>query len=254
MGFKKRIIGMIVVLGDQAVQSFGYRRYLPLGKPSVLAENLDRWGADEIIVLSIDRFRSNLGPNIKILQSIAEVVSTPIAYGGGIRNLEDALSAIHAGADRLVLDQIFHFNQDEISKIAEVVGSQAVILSLPVVLRENTLFHLDYLSGKLEILNPETDTFLKRKSVSEIFLVDYENEGKRNSFNESLLEYFKEIQSVIAFGGISEPDQMSRILGKSQVSAVACGNFLNYREHSIQNFKQDLGNLVRKPVYKPYSS
>ena len=47
---RKRLIGVITVKGGWAVQSFGYARHLPLGRPEILAENLDRWGADEILV------------------------------------------------------------------------------------------------------------------------------------------------------------------------------------------------------------
>ena len=61
----KRLIGIITVLNGWAVQSFGYKKYLPIGRPHIIAENLDRWGADEIIILSIDRSRHSLGPTNK---------------------------------------------------------------------------------------------------------------------------------------------------------------------------------------------
>ena len=35
---KKRIIGTIIVKSDYAVQSFGFKKYLPLGKPEILAK------------------------------------------------------------------------------------------------------------------------------------------------------------------------------------------------------------------------
>ena len=57
----KRLAGVITVKDGWAVQSFGFRSYLPLGRPEVLAENLDRWGADEIILQCIDR--GDLGPD-----------------------------------------------------------------------------------------------------------------------------------------------------------------------------------------------
>ena len=38
---KKRLIGVITVLNGWAVQSFGYKNYLPLGRPEVLAKNLE---------------------------------------------------------------------------------------------------------------------------------------------------------------------------------------------------------------------
>ena len=58
---RKRLIAVVTVLDGLAVQSFGYQRYLPLGKPECLVENLDRWGVDEIFVQVIDRSARNLG-------------------------------------------------------------------------------------------------------------------------------------------------------------------------------------------------
>ena len=46
-----RLIGAVIVRGGIAVQSIGYKKWLPLGKPECLVQNLDRWGADEIVVL-----------------------------------------------------------------------------------------------------------------------------------------------------------------------------------------------------------
>ena len=67
--YKKRLMGVIVVKDGWAVQSFGYQRYLPLGNPAILAENLNRWGVDEILLLSIERSRKNLGPDFDLLES-----------------------------------------------------------------------------------------------------------------------------------------------------------------------------------------
>ena len=61
---KKRLIGAVIVKNGWAVQSFGYNKYLPLGRPSILIKNLNRWGADEILVNVIDRSHKNLGPDL----------------------------------------------------------------------------------------------------------------------------------------------------------------------------------------------
>ena len=51
---KKRLIGVVTVKDGMAVQSFGYKKYLPLGNPKILIKNLNRWGADEILINVID--------------------------------------------------------------------------------------------------------------------------------------------------------------------------------------------------------
>ena len=81
---KKRLIGVVTIKNGWAVQSFGYQRYLPLGKPECLVENLDRWGADEILVHVIDRSVSGEGPDYELLEKFARLgLGTPLIYGGG---------------------------------------------------------------------------------------------------------------------------------------------------------------------------
>lgn len=104
---KKRLIGVVTVRQGWAVQSFNYSRYLPLGKPEVLVENLDRWGADEILIQCIDRSVANAGPDFPLLDRLGALgLSTPLIYAGGIRNAEDAVKAVNLGADRLSVDTL----------------------------------------------------------------------------------------------------------------------------------------------------
>ena len=86
---QKRLIGVITVKQGWAVQSFGYRRHLPMGRPEVVAENLDRWGVDEILLQCIDRSRHGLGPDLALLERISRKgLATPLIYQGGIRSVE----------------------------------------------------------------------------------------------------------------------------------------------------------------------
>jgi imidazole glycerol-phosphate synthase subunit HisF len=53
--------------------------------------------------------------------------------------------------------------------------------------------------------------------------------------------------SLIAFGGVSSAGQINGLLARPNVTAVAVGNFLSYREHAIQQFKEALANAVLRP-------
>ena len=46
-----RIIGSIFHFNGMAVQSIGFSRYLPIGDVHIVAENLNNWGVDEILLL-----------------------------------------------------------------------------------------------------------------------------------------------------------------------------------------------------------
>ena len=104
---KKRIVATILVKDEWAVQSFGYNNYLPLGDPVVLAQNFDRWGADEIIILDLSKSLSSSSPNFGLVKQIASLgLSTPLSYGGGISSLADALKIISLGVERIVIDSM----------------------------------------------------------------------------------------------------------------------------------------------------
>ena len=46
----KRLIGVVTVINGLAVQSFGYKRYLPLGKPEIVAKNISSWRLNRCIL------------------------------------------------------------------------------------------------------------------------------------------------------------------------------------------------------------
>ncbi|MDF3820161.1 HisA/HisF-related TIM barrel protein [Leptospira sp. 96542] len=251
MAYKKRLIGSILIKDGIAVQSFSYQRYLPLGNPVILAENLDRWGVDEIVILSIDNSKCGVEPDLGLLNSIARRVNTPIAYGGGIKNLDQALGVIHSGADRIIVDQLYFNDISQINSIAESIGSQAVIISLPCSLTKGIVSHLNYRTKTLKEINPYSLPLVNQFVASEFLLVDYMNEGSSNSFTDQLVEYFPQDISLICYGGISEGNQVERLLNKQNVAAVCIGNFLNYKEHYFQNIKLEISkNFLRNPIFE----
>src|SRR6266700_5571715 len=129
---KTRLVGIITVKDGWAVQSFRYERYLPRGRPEVLAENLDRWGADEILLQCIDRSTGGLGPDLELLDRVAAGgLSTPLIYSGGIRSVEDAVAAVRAGADRVCVDALLHDGIAVASRLGGPLGAQAIIAALP---------------------------------------------------------------------------------------------------------------------------
>ncbi len=249
---KKRLIGVITVRQGWAVQSFGYRRWLPLGKPEVLAQNLDRWGVDEILLQCIDRSRSGIGPDFALLDRIGRAgLSTPLIYAGGIATPQQASAVVQAAADRVVVDALLHDDLGAVQRISGHLGAQAVIAALPLARDGGALQWLDHRSGRSGPLPAPVLDLLRDGVISESMLIDWRHEGRPGGFDELLLKDFPLTDvPLITFGGLSEPAQMRALLRTPRVVAVAVGNFLAYREHAVQSVKQQLGGItLRPPVY-----
>jgi len=250
---KKRLIGVVTVKNGIAVQSFSYSRYLPLGKPECLVENLDRWGADEILVQVIDRSRYNAGPDFNLIERLGELgLKTPLIYAGGIRSLSDGIEIVQLGADRIIVDSLLHADLATIKSLSERLGAQALIASLPLSWDESRLNWLEYKSKTSKSISDEVIDFIESSAISEVMISDWKNEGKSGGFELKLVENFplRDVP-IITFGGISDLAQMNSLLKYAGVSAVAIGNFLSYREHAIQYLKESMANLsVRNAVYE----
>ena len=131
----KRLVGVVTVRRGIAVQSFGYRRWLPLGRPEVLVENLDRWGVDEILLQCIDRSAQDQGPDFALLDRIGRLgLSTPLTYAGGIRHVQDAVLVVQRAADRVAVDALLRDNLPQVRAISQRLGAQAVVAALPLSL------------------------------------------------------------------------------------------------------------------------
>lgn len=247
----KRIIGVITVKNNIAVQSFGYQRYLPIGKPEILAQNLDRWGVDEILVNCIDRTKNSKGPDYEIIKSLKQKkLSTPIIYGGGINSLYNAQKVIKEGADRILLETIILKKFNELKKISNNLGSQSIVCSIPLSFQKKILY-FDYLDKKNCEINKNFLNAIKLGYISELLIIDHLNEGSFDNFDTNIIKYFPNKNlPFIAFGGIYSPNKINKIFKISNIEAVAIGNSLNYSELKIQNIKRICKKYLRNPVYE----
>lgn len=246
---QKRLIGVVTVKDGWAVQSVGYGRYLPLGRPEILVENLDRWGADEILLQVIDRSRKGLGPDMALLDRIGKRgLSTPLIYAGGVHSAADAVAAIAAAADRIVVDALIRDNPAEVVKAGEQLGNQAMIGSLPLAIEAGEARWLDYRTGVSEPLSKALIELLESGSLSEALVIDWMNEGRPGGFDPALIDVLPQHVPVIAFGGLSAAAQIADALKSPRVVAAGVGNFLSYREHAIQAFKAELFGLPVRPA------
>lgn len=245
---KKRVVGVVTIKNGWAVQSFGYCRYLPLGKPECLVENLDRWGADEILVQVIDRSVTDCGPDYELLGKLARLgLGTPLIYGGGIRTVEEGVQVIQSGAERLTVDALLYNDLSVVLGLGDRLGAQALIASIPMAIGAQGPEWFNY-RCKTAAPMCELAKTIEQGAVSEVLLTDWRHEGMPYGFDDTLIDLFpyKKV-ALIAFGGISSAEQMQGLLARPNVAAVAVGNFLSYREHAIQQFKGTLASAVLRP-------
>lgn len=234
----KRIIGVLTVKDGRLVKSYGYAAWRPAGRLASALRNLDRWAADEIVVLDISR-RAGLDP--AVLREIAAArIATPLAYGGGIRSVEDVRELMALGCDRFVVESLLFTAPDRLQALADVTGRQALIGSVPVRLEHGALSL--WRPGGYEPLALWRDA-LRAAPVSEFFVTSVPTEGGRGTFPTMLLQAADWLPDggAIVFGGL-DFGGARRALAHRAVAAVAFGNLNHETELALPRFRAEVAS------------
>lgn len=240
---KKRLIAIILTKGPLIVQSYGFKKYLPLGNVKTAIEFFVNWDVDEIILVDIDASKKQQLIDIKLIKWALDECFIPITVGGGIKTIKDVRNIIKYGADKICINSIIRKNPEFVKQCSDIYGSQCITVSLDVI-KENGLYKIyDYL--KKETINEDPRKFAEKieyLGAGEILLNFVNRDGSAQGYDLKLLEMVSATVSipVIAVGGAGKPKHLSEGILIGNVQAVAAANMFQHTEHSTISAKAQL--------------
>lgn len=251
---KRRIAAAVIVKDGIAVQSIGFQRYLPVGRPEIAVEFLSHWGADEIVLLDISATRQRRVVAPELVKRVAVRCLVPLAVGGGIGCVEDIDRLLQAGADKVCMNRALFQAPDFVTTAAHKFGDQCVVASIDV--SGGKVY--DYLTASAGGVDPLT--FARRAEslgAGEILLNAVDRDGRRGGFDVALNATVSAGLRipVIALGGAGTPEHFREVFQRTNVRAACAANFFHYSEHSIIRLKAELlkdGPAVRLETSATY--
>lgn len=111
-----------------------YRRFgrEPTGRtPEAWAKEVERLGAGEILLQSIDRDGTGMGYDLPLIRSVAESVSIPVIALGGVGKFSDFVAGLKGGkATAVAAANIFHFSEQSVIHAKEEMKSAGIDVRL----------------------------------------------------------------------------------------------------------------------------
>jgi len=241
----KRIAATLILDSNQIINAYNFEVHLPVGKLKYTLERLQEFEVDEINILNTSHSNSVVNDLDKLLEDINNWhVSTPLAYGGGISTLTDAVYVIKSGVERVIISANTFFDFDLFSDICRTLGDQAIILHLPIEFKGGS----PSIRGHSNKLLSDVNALIPINWGGEIMLTIVESDGKKfpNWQNiEDALGIMAGHSNFILAGGFADFKDISAGLSLDQVSAISIGNYLHRVEHSVIEIKQKIQSSIQ---------
>ncbi len=105
---------------------------VPTGKDAVeWAQEVEKRGAGEILLTSMDRDGTKAGYHLELTQKIAEAVSIPVIASGGAGTMQHFYEALtDSGADAALAATLFHYNEIRIGDLKRYLAECGVPIRL----------------------------------------------------------------------------------------------------------------------------
>lgn len=232
---KKRLVACLLLREGLIVQSFGFNRYLPLGKPKFAVEFLVKWDVDEIVLLDMSASGRGRRPDTGLLEMLSDYCYVPLTVGGGIKSVDDVRQVIRAGADKVCVNTHALSTPELITAIADNFGSQCAVVSMDCRRNAAGGYEVFAEGGRVATgLSPmEWAKRSEELGAGEIFLNSIDRDGSRQGYDVELIRSVADAVGipVICCGGVGHMEDFAEGF-EAGASAVAAANIFQHMEHS----------------------
>jgi cyclase len=244
-----RIIPSILISNKKCVKGIKFKNHVLAGSPVTTAIAFDSQQADEILVLDLDAFQKNLSPDFDILKEISQKISTPITFGGNLKNINDIKKSFDSGADKIFLNTMLLKDTKIIEEVAKIYGSQSIMGGINLK-KFNNFYKVYSFPNYLEPMSHLKK--LEQMGVGEIKITFVDTDGTRKGIDvKYCIEILSQIRIPCIFGGGIGNLSHIKSLVESGIKAISLGSMLYFSDYNIVKVKKFLIN-EKYQVYLEY--
>ncbi len=249
-----RLIPCLDLADGRVVKGTNFKNLRDVGDAVELAQRYQDEGADELILLDISATQDGRATFFHTMEAIADTVSIPVGIGGGIRSVEDATSALLAGAEKIGVNSAAVENPGLITELSERFGAQCVMISIDAQLlevRPSFSGKTDTKEWQVVVRSGSTETPHDAVSwaqqavelgAGEVLLTSIDRDGTRDGYDLDLCTAVRNVVNVpvIASGGAGSIDDVVNLYLSNSGDAALLAGILHDGSTSIGAIKDAL--------------
>jgi len=218
--------------GGWLVKTRQYRSPRYLGDPINAVKIFNEKQVDELVVVDIAASRSHRDPAYDILADIASEAFMPVAYGGGLRSVDQARRVVNLGIEKVIVNSALFTEPAAVEKMAAELGSQSVVASIDV--RRGADGALVALSDSGTRPQQGSIEDVARRAVAlgagEIILSSVDREGTREGYDLEAIRLVADAVRVplVALGGSGALEDFAAAIAAGADAVAAGSQFVFY--------------------------
>ena len=112
---------------DGAWEIFTHGGRNPTGINAIeFAYKMEKCGAGELLVTSMDKDGTQSGYDIELMQKISSSVNIPVIASGGVGTLDHLVDGIKSGASAVLAASIFHYGTYSVNEAKQYLASKGI--------------------------------------------------------------------------------------------------------------------------------
>ncbi|MBV8066071.1 MAG: imidazole glycerol phosphate synthase subunit HisF [Actinobacteria bacterium] len=235
-----RLIPCLDVAGGRVVKGVRFQELRDVGDPVELGAAYSDGGADELVFLDISATVSSSAAAVGVAARVAENVTIPFTFGGGIRTVDDATALLEAGADKISVNSAALARPELISELARTLGSQAVVVAVDTEhgrVRSHAATR-DAVRDTVEWARECED-----RGAGELLVTSIDRDGTQDGYDLEQLSALRDAVSlpVIASGGAGNAEHVAAALDIAQAALLA--SILHENPARLASLRDELRGL-----------
>jgi cyclase len=226
---RARVIPCLLLHRGSFVKTVKFNDPKYIGDPINTVSIFNEKEVDELVVLDITPSTREQGPNFSLLGDIASEAFVPLAYGGGIRTVEQAARLFRLGIEKVIINSAAAIDPQLLKSLVSEFGSQSIVVSIDVRSAFGGSYEV-YIQGGTVKVPVSLDVYLKACTEfgpGELLVTSIDRDGTLKGYDIELIRMVssKVDMPVIASGGAGSFSDFCEVICNGGASAAAAGSF-----------------------------
>lgn len=223
-----RVIPCLLLRNQGLVKTVKFRDPKYVGDPINAVRIFNDKEVDELLFLDITATVDQKRPPLKMISEIASECFMPLAYGGGIRALNDIREIFSVGVEKACINTYAVEDPPFVRKAADIFGSQSIVVSIDVKRNLFGTYEVVTRGGRSGTkIDPVRHAVrMEEMGAGEIFLNSVDRDGTQQGFDVELVRMVASAVRipVIASGGAGTIAHFGEAVKRGGASAVSAGS------------------------------